>query len=59
MNIYEFGIMDKLVYHNTIIEKTCKSLACGGRALRGLIRAENSQGGQIAQGATEISGTLN
>ena len=58
MNIYEFGIMDKLVYPDKIIEKAYKPLDFGGRELRGRIQAENSQGGKIVQVATERAGTL-
>ena len=58
MNIYECGIMDKLVYPNTTTEKACKFLASGSRALRGRIRAENSQGGHIVKGATERADKL-
>ena len=58
MNIYEFRIIDKLVYPNTITEKAYKTLGYGGPALGGRIQAENSQGGNIVQGATERAGTL-
>ena len=59
MNIYECGIMDKIVYTNTITEKACKSLAYSRRALGGRIRADNSQGGHIVQGVTERAVTMN
>ena len=59
MNIYECGIMDKLVYSNTTKEKAYTFLACGSWALRGRIRAENSQGGHIVKGETERSDKLN
>ena len=39
MNVYECVIMEKLVYPKRITEKTCKSLACAGRALGGRIKA--------------------
>ena len=52
MNIYEYGIMDKLVYSNTTKEKAYKFLACGSWALRGRIRAKNSQGGHIVMDET-------
>ena len=58
MNIYECGIMDKLVYYNRTKEKVYKLLASGSRALRGRIRAENSQGGHILKGATERADKL-
>ena len=53
MNIYECGIMEKLVYPNTIREKACKSMA-----LRGRIKAKNIQGGHIVKGVTERAGKL-
>ena len=53
MKLYEGGIMDKLLYPNTITDKACKSLAYGGRALRGRIQEDISQGGHIVQGAIE------
>ena len=59
MNIYEYGIMDKLVYPNTITDKACKSLVNGRRALGGRIREGNSQGGHIVQGVTERAVTMN
>ena len=59
MNIYECGIMDKLVYSNTTKEKAYKFLACGSWALRGRIRAKNSQGGHIVMGAIERADKLN
>ena len=37
MNMYECGIMDKLVYPNTITEKEFKSLDYGGWAIGGRI----------------------
>ena len=52
MNIYECGIIDKLVYPNTITDKAYKPVAYGGQALGGRIRAENSQGGNIVQVVT-------
>ena len=59
MNIYECGIMDKLVYSNTTKEKSYILLACGSWALRGRIRVKNSQGGHIVKGAIERSDKLN
>ena len=41
MNIYECGIMDKLVYLNTITDQARKSLTYGGQELGGRIPAEN------------------
>ena len=51
MNVYECGIMDKLVYPNRITSKAYKSLAYGGRSLGGRIQEDNIQGGHIVQGA--------
>ena len=46
------------MYPNTITEKACKFLAYCGWALRGRIREENSQGGNIVHGATDRAGKL-
>ena len=58
MNIYECGIMDKLVYLNTITDQARKSLTYGGQELGGYIKAVNDQGGPLSQGVIVRAGPM-
>ena len=57
MDISEYGIMEKFVCPNTIIEKAQKVLDYGRQALRGCIRAANSTRLSAAGGGEKITPT--
>ena len=57
MNIFECGIIYKILYHNTITDKPYQPLTFGKWELGGHIQLENIHGGNIVRVPTKRAGT--